>query len=351
MRTAASILIVTFACLLSQVRPAHALVIGQESDPTTVFPTLDESGVAPILYGTAGAIGQWHMVTARHVGVSPGTTFQLGGDTFEVADTYTLDPPGSLPPDIEVFTVRNLTRPGTPLPTYYPLTLSVPSYGQECVLLGTGHTGTSVTYRGRDYFVWDAGTPRLLRWGTNSYEYADTIALNGPDSDSDPDWQTETLVMRYDVGDTPYEVGAGDHDSGSPVLYNDGGTWRLAGIVESIDGYSPTVDGYREVYAVSVTEYYGWLSQWVAQPGPGDANLDGTVDELDADLVRTNWGLTSRDWVDGDFDGSGQVDLRDASILLENWQGSAAPTALPEPASLALLPLITAALLRPRKAA
>lgn len=61
----------------------------------------------------------------------------------------------------------------------------------------------------------------------------------------------------------------------------------------------------------------------------GDANLDGYVNQLDADLFGTGNGLG---WYHGDFDYSGTVDEVDFAILT-----NALPAAIPEPAACSLL--------------
>ncbi len=87
----------------------------------------------------------------------------------------------------------------------------------------------------------------------------------------------------------------------------------------------------------------------------GDASLDGTVSLADLSALAGNWGSTDADWEMGDFNGDGEVSLADLSALAGNWgksiPGSAAGSAgtVPEPASLAVLVMGAAALLRRRR--
>ncbi len=55
-------------------------------------------------------------------------------------------------------------------------------------------------------------------------------------------------------------------------------------------------------------------------PGPiapcyGDTDVDGDVDDDDADIVDANYGKTGMAWADGDFDGNGKVDDDDVGGL------------------------------------
>jgi len=98
----------------------------------------------------------------------------------------------------------------------------------------------------------------------------------------------------------------------------------------------------------------------------GDANLDGVVDILDLTTVANHWQQSVTDWSQGDFDHSNFVDIQDLTAVANNWQagvgggGSSFSDALaqfpafagtapaPEPASLILIGLGSAMLLRRR---
>ena len=88
---------------------------------------------------------------------------------------------------------------------------------------------------------------------------------------------------------------------------------------------------------------------------PGDANLDDCVDGLDYVTWSNNYspGVLGNGWLQGDFNGDGLTDGLDYVVWSNNFSFGcpAAPTAVPEPATLSLLALGCAALLRRRRRA
>lgn len=73
---------------------------------------------------------------------------------------------------------------------------------------------------------------------------------------------------------------------------------------------------------------------------PGDASLDGLVNEDDAAILAGHWGDRGMGWGDGDFNGDGFVGAADASILAANWGHSLLlreeAANVPEPATLVM---------------
>ena len=84
----------------------------------------------------------------------------------------------------------------------------------------------------------------------------------------------------------------------------------------------------------------------------GDANLDKKIDFADFQIVLDHWQrrYTLAAWGAGDFDGDKYVGFEDFQTLLDNWNPAGLSAAeVPEPASLTLLALGAATLLRRQK--
>lgn len=81
---------------------------------------------------------------------------------------------------------------------------------------------------------------------------------------------------------------------------------------------------------------------------PGNANLDGIVDDADAAILADNWQMQSgAEWGDGDFNADGKVDEIDATLMATNWGVIVSPptSAVPEPSILVFLLVMVPTLL------
>ena len=88
-------------------------------------------------------------------------------------------------------------------------------------------------------------------------------------------------------------------------------------------------------------DYLRWTDGESGGPGdtPGDANLDGVVDDADLSLLLANWQQDATNdpdggWGRGEFDGAAPVEDADLSLLLSNWTVAGQ---VPEPASVLIL--------------
>ncbi len=95
-----------------------------------------------------------------------------------------------------------------------------------------------------------------------------------------------------------------------------------------------------------------WLTTF-KQSLLGDANLDGTVDSADLNIVGLNWqNASASGWSQGDFNGDGLVNSSDLNDVGRNWNASgaaAAPASVPEPTGALLVMLALAGMLASRR--
>ena len=82
----------------------------------------------------------------------------------------------------------------------------------------------------------------------------------------------------------------------------------------------------------------------------GDVTGDDKVDGQDLTALAANWDQSGVGWAGGDLNQDGSVNGLDLTLLAANWDNQWTPPAgIPEPATLALLSLGGAALLRRRR--
>jgi hypothetical protein len=139
-------------------------------------------------------------------------------------------------------------------------------------------------------------------------------------------WYNVTLAMHY-AGAT-FDV----YLDGSPIALN-----KAMNSTESLATLDVLCDDYIEIDAASL--YYDSLVVSVP-PGPGDANDDGLVDDMDASILGAHWLQASgAEWANGDFNGDYAVDDLDAAILAAHWSAGSGEenSTVPEPSTLVLL--------------
>jgi len=131
-----------------------------------------------------------------------------------------------------------------------------------------------------------------------------------------------------------------DYTGGSPfaALQADvisgfnGGAWNGPGINSTFAAANP---GWAVGYANATDIFSSFPNTFSGQSVDstsvlmrltrnGDANLDGTIDTVDFNLLASNFGGTGRYWAQGDFNFDGSVDTIDFNLLASNF-GQAAP--------------------------
>jgi hypothetical protein len=80
---------------------------------------------------------------------------------------------------------------------------------------------------------------------------------------------------------------------------------------------------------------------------PGDANLDGSVNSADLQILLNTFNTTGTTWKTADFNGDGQTNSADLQILLANFNQTVTITASPAISAAALPEPLAAGLLLP----
>ncbi|MCC5829936.1 MAG: PKD domain-containing protein [Phycisphaeraceae bacterium] len=152
-----------------------------------------------------------------------------------------------------------------------------------------------------------------------------------------PTITADALSLIDQTTGSPVDLSSGVVFSYDPVSFE--ATWDLAALGLGAGFYTAELDADL---IVSATGYNldgngdgapggNFLLEDVLVALPGDANLDGVVDDSDLAIVQANLLMSGAGFTDGDFTGDGRVGLRDAFLLLEHHGQSVVP---PEPEAL-----------------
>ncbi|MCC5830862.1 MAG: hypothetical protein JJU36_15555 [Phycisphaeraceae bacterium] len=183
--------------------------------------------------------------------------------------------------------------------------------------------------------------------GSALYQY--NYVFNGnPGSTNVPAafiWDERTGQMQdlnQIVSDAGFDLTGRFLSDATDVINNPDGTIKIVGsaIVQFHAVGFPLPVGRTEAFALTMVNPANYA---------GDANQDGSVDDADLAIVQANLGMQGAIWSDGDFTWDGRVGLRDAFGLFGNHPGAVAAMSVPEPASLTVMILAAATLLRRRR--
>lgn len=248
---------IIFLLLAGWITSAPAIVVqnytASEAPPSSSGYDLDLSYIYNYKGSTAVAVGSHWLLTARHVANDAGSgSLSIDGQLYIQQEIIAAS--GDLA----------LIRYDRSFAGYYPLYTG--ALGAKQVLMaGYGTAGTVSS----DFWT-DSGAGRnVKRWGSQEINYVTEISHK-------PDDQigyvlTSGFYMDFDLGKTGYEAGSGAGDSGGGVFYNDGGIWKLAGILalRSPEG------SYHTTFAASVPEYADWVTANMSIPEPQTLGLIG----------------------------------------------------------------------------
>jgi autotransporter-associated beta strand protein len=140
-----------------------------------------------------------------------------------------------------------------------------------------------------------------------------------------------------------------------------GGTWTglgitsttAAGIAGTVGNFNKTAIGYADASAVGIGTFAGGAvdstSVLIRYTFSGDANLDGTVNNLDFTALAQAFNSSGLFWQNGDFNFDGVVNALDFNAIATNFglnQPAPLPSSVdasvlvPEPAALLFLPAL-----------
>ena len=402
------VLLVSVPCagVVIDVGDGSGNVTAPEDDPG--FVNVGMRGIASAVY-----LGNRWVMTASHLGAGT-VTFDDTAYSHVPGEFERLSNPAGLTEKTDILLFRIQDDPGLP-------SLRLPCgpvpIGSEFTLIGRGHD------RETEKSFWDVE----IQSGENNDIWTPVETEEGSDRQGFQTLNSQTIRWGQGLAtltDFDTESGFGDvlsfqssfdpnlgveslsqgvrGDSGGAVFQKNGGLWELIGMIHAVSlldnqpGGTRTVVYGNETFIADLFQYADQIRAIAAsEPALGDLNSDGTVDDLDIDilldvvrfpalaschfdLVGEGNGVDGEDvsaivelaggllgdsnldgtvdfadfltlsgkfgeegtkWVDGDFDGDDQVSFADFLILSQHFGNSLPNPALgagepvPEPAS------------------
>jgi len=236
MRCSCVVAILTF-CLALTASPSPGVVFNDTGDiaHNTAAPAGEHGGA----YEGSGWqwMGGWHVGS----GVAISSRRFITAGHFSLGETFTLTDGSAYSyvrhwddgdSDLRIVEVAEAFS------SWAPLYAGDGELRQDVVFFGRGDTrGDEVAGKG---WKWSTDGRGTMRWGTNtvtdyaSYSPGDEVLL-GLEFDRDGS-----------SADTPEEAGAAGGDSGGGLFINDGGTWKLAGVMFGAEGPYDEDDDHDE---------------------------------------------------------------------------------------------------------
>ncbi len=210
--------------------PAGSLVFFATGDPShnTSPPAGALTGSGWQWVGSFGRfqgtpVGPRHFLAARHIGLPVGTPLVLNGVSYPT--TAFFDDAGS---DLRLWQID-----GT-FASWAPLYRGSGEVGQPFVVFGRGAgRGGEIRNAAGELRGWAwGGGAGTLRWGRNVV----ASVVNGGA------YWGELLYATFDQKGGADEAHLTGGDSSSPMLIQDGGAWKLAGVAAAVDAYFNTAN-------------------------------------------------------------------------------------------------------------
>jgi chitodextrinase len=158
---------------------------------------------------------------------------------------------------------------------------------------------------------------RVLVIGSASATSAPTFSI---DATSTLDLTDNDLIDLYGGATSPMAGIRGQIQQAS-----DGGLWDQTGLTSSIvkNGPSGFALGYAEASVLNISTFDGQAlggnAVLVKYTRPGDTNLQGSIGLADYTTVIRNYGVSSLNWTDGNYDFATAIGLSDYTDVILNY--------------------------------
>jgi hypothetical protein len=281
-------------CMLLAAGSARAIATADNSisasNPTNYGYSINWDYVYKCNNSSSVAVDRYWVLTAAHVADDGFGTLTVNGETYtrqEVIYHDTAD--------------LALERYDKPFPGYYLLhdgeIFTTSGSGRnkitvfdELLMMGFGRTGvvTSVSFSN------GPGGNGLKRWGTNKGSSTLGSTINSSVGGAAGDRSTTCFPTTFILGDTAYEAGAAQYDSGGPAFVSSDGEWKVAGINLYLIGSDP----YTGNYLGEISSYRDWI---ISNIPDYDSDMDGLPDWWEAEYTGNSTSMVAS--ADSDSDG------------------------------------------------